>query len=162
MNHGRLSFKYLLLASSGTKGFLLCRGHLSYNSLHASNQCYHRLVGGSTESLTTMVENRTFSHMVIAGGQPWLTGGTTGNYNRFFPRGPHTPNRQSRHSHRGGCPTYWGPKHKEFEYAAGQRSCNQCQPSDRGLKETRAPIEITESYGLPVICLLYTSPSPRD
>ena len=62
------------------------------------------------------------------------------NFSRiFFSRSPHTPNRQSRHSHRGGCPTYWGPKHKEFEYATGQRSCNRCQPSDRGSKETYAP-----------------------
>ena len=69
----------------------------------------------------------------------------------FFPRSPSNPDHQSRNSHRGGRPTYWGLKHKEFEYSAGQRSCNRCQPSDRGSKETHAPIEITEAYGPPII-----------
>ena len=48
--------------------FLQCGGYFEYSSYNASNQCYHRQVGGSVESVITMVEPRTRSSMVIAGG----------------------------------------------------------------------------------------------
>ena len=61
-------------------GFLICGGMRAQGAYNGTNHCYHRQLGGSEESLTSMVTNRTFLRMVIAGGRPWVTGGAGGNF----------------------------------------------------------------------------------
>lgn len=56
-------------------GFLICGGRTSYVNTWATNVCVHGVLGGSEVEEHPMTIRRHIAKMVIAGGEPWITGG---------------------------------------------------------------------------------------